>query len=143
MSYPDVFLRGISDPGHIDEDGNVSSAVFSFGKKDNVHGREDNFDEESIFWKDDEGAVAKILNQTKADGKIQFRAGAAEVDRTKVDHVRKLFNYIGVLEYERKTEENNPYHGNLLLKKNIKKIMKNNISGLLANCVVGTVKNEK
>ena len=134
MAYPDSFLRGISDKSLINEDGSVCSAVFHFWGKKNLPEREDYCHEESIFWKDDDGAIYLILSQKKEDGNLQFKSGAVLVDRQLFDELRKFPHIKPYLSYERKFSEDNPYHGNLLLKKSVDKFTMKNIAGAIAAC---------
>lgn len=139
MDFPDLFLRGIVEKDHVDEENNVSSAVFYFTEKKDIPLRIDDFNEESIFWKDDDGAVDLLLAQKK-EGKPQFKVGAAIVDRNSIDRVRDLPITKGHLKYERFAIPGNHYHGNLLLKKSVKRKLMQKIAAAIALCCVGVVK---
>jgi len=144
MDYSEQFLRGVSDESHIGEGDSISSAAFYFTGKKPLEERTDGNDEESIFWRDDEGADELILGQKKADGKIQFKAGAVIVDRSLFDNLAKFPLIKGLLGYERHELPENKYHGNLLLKKTVDKRRMQNIAGSIATlCCVGVIKQKK
>ncbi|MFZ5905007.1 MAG: hypothetical protein ACOYZ8_15790 [Chloroflexota bacterium] len=117
MTFPDNCLRGISAPDQLEEGNSVSSSAFNFS--DLV--RDDGWRDLSINWHDDEGAIQVLLNQKKADGEIQFRVGYAVIPREELDHLIKQPTVNGMLTYERHQIDNNPYHGNILVKGNLPK----------------------
>jgi hypothetical protein len=132
MVYPANFLRGISDSNYLTPDNTVSGAAFHFDKKHCVG----DWIENSINWEDDAGAVVTLFSQKNKKGLPQFRAGAILGPISCLDEIKALTN--GILSYERKQLENNPYHGNLLLKKNTHKYDMENVSGMIAtycNCM--------
>ncbi|MHB8336513.1 MAG: hypothetical protein ACYDEE_03755 [Ignavibacteriaceae bacterium] len=131
MDYPESFLKGITDNQYLDEDGGVAANLFYFDPKKNVPEREDGYNEESIFWRDDENAVTLILSQRKNEN-IQFKYGAAVVKLEEIDRLKKLRQYQDILSYERKRLEDNPYHGNLLLSKNTGKQVMRKLAGAIA-----------
>lgn len=131
MAYPELFLKGIPNKDFVDNEGQVTAHLFYFNKKIE---RDDSYDEESICWKDDDRAMELILNQQK-DGCIQFKEGAAIIKRESIDLISKLMQKQGDLTYERKPEYKNPYHGNLLLTKEVKKgVMKKIASAIALAC---------
>jgi len=114
VSYPDNFLKGVSNKDLITPDGaGISAAVFHF---DSEHVR-NGWLEQSICWEDDGGAVTLMLGQRKSDGVIQFKAGVVRVPRSCVGYINKLPRTKDLLSYERQALDANCYHGNLLLKK--------------------------
>jgi len=134
--YPANCIRGISDSCLIGADGTVGSGLFQF---DETHLRPDGWIEESINWEDDEHAVQFTLDQTK-DGELQFRVGVAKIPRIRIDDYNQLPAVNGVLSYERKPEECNRYHGNILLRGNLEKPTKRRVVGGLANYVSVIIK---
>lgn len=111
--YPTEFLRGIPNKDFL-EQGIVTAKAFQFDSAE----REDNYDEASINWCDDPGAIELALNQRKPNGKIQFSAGIAvlNLNRTKdiLSNILQSGNLQpGTFEYERKPLPENKYHGNL------------------------------
>ena len=117
MTYPDNCLRGISVPNQLEEDGSVSTFAFNFSEII----RADGWKDLSINWDDDDGAGKALLDQKKENGEIQFKVGFAVVPRKEIDHLICQPTVNGVLAYERHKLENNPYHGNLLLKGDLPK----------------------
>ena len=121
MSFPDNFLKGLSDKKSLTPDGvGVSASVFYF---DSQHVR-DGWLEQSICWEDDVNVITLMLEQRKGDkgdGEIQFKAGIVRVARSCVEIINKVPRTKDLLSYERKALNNNPYHGNLLLKENTHK----------------------
>ena len=139
VSYPDNFLRGISDKTLIAPDGvNVSAAVFRFDRSKINNGCL----EHSICWEDDDGVVDLMLRQKKEDGAIQFKAGIVRVPRSCVHYINKLPQIKGLLSYERKELDDNPYHGNLLLKKDTHKFAMMKVAAMIAGHVVDVINQE-
>ena len=66
---------------------------------------------------------------------LQFKIGAAIMSRDRVDFIKNSPNAKGALLYERKELEDNPYHGNLLMKPGLSKPIKTMFSASLAMCV--------
>lgn len=133
MAYPEKFLKGIPNKNHIGDDNGPTSDLFYFQPQHQKEKRNDEFLEESINWFDDSGAVEIIFTQTKDDGSIQFKAGAALMCRKEIDNLmRKPLNK-NILDYERKEIHGNRYHGNLLLMKSVKPREMKKIAATIAN----------
>jgi hypothetical protein len=120
MTFPDRFIRGISDNNSIAADGVVSNSAIQF--KETI--REDGFSEASINWYDDENALQLIMEQRKEDQTYQFKAGAIIIDRSEADRIIEAPVYKTLFSYERLPIEGNVYHGNLLCKGNAAKGMR-------------------
>ena len=131
-NYPDRMIRGISNKNCIFED-TVTAELFTEFKDT---GRTDEFKELSISWLDNDGALRSVLEQTKEDGTLQFKYGAAILMRDEIDKQKlknKLINTL--LSYERSPLNANPYHGNLLLKNDANRLHKYMVASALAlNC---------
>lgn len=80
---------------------------------------------------DDQYAIDFTLRQTKDDGSLQFKVGVAVLPRFELNKIRK--RHADFFEYERARTENNIYHGNLLLKADIRKERKTMIRAKLAD----------
>ena len=130
MQLPDNCIKGIPNKDFVIEDGNVAAHLFNFDSKHNRP--DDDLCEQSINWQDDEDAIEFTLKQKKDDGTIQFKAGAAIIPREEIDRLSKLSTVKEVLSYERRKLDNNPYHGNLLLKKDVPKPTMRMIAASLA-----------
>jgi hypothetical protein len=118
MSFPNNLIRGIPNADFLVDDGKtVGTHLFYFNKD----ARDDGWIEQSVNWEDDDYAVEFTLGQLKADGEIQFKAGAARIPREEIDRLRSRPVISGGLSYERQYLVGNPYHGNLLLRHNISK----------------------
>ncbi len=131
MAYPDDCIKGIPNDDCVEVLGDSVVAnirLFCFPKN---RCRPDGWIEESINWMDDEEALQFTLNQTRQTGELHFKTGAAVLRRVELDRVRK--RYIGHLDYERAPLEDNPYHGNVLLKGGVAKHLVNQIRALLAD----------
>ena len=136
MSYPDNFLRGFSDKGLLAPDGvGVSAAVFHFAESKTNNG----WLEQSVCWEDDGSVVDLMLRQKNRDGTIQFKAAIVRVPRSCVHYINGLQQTKELLSYERKELDENPYHGNLLLKKDTHKITMTKVSALLASHVLDVI----
>jgi len=105
----------------------LSVNAFDFRKDE----RTDDWKEASINWVDDEDAVDFTFKQTKTSGELRFKAGIAILPRSELDKIKKSYKFIGNFDYERKEEENNKYHGNLLLKDTVSNPKRDIIRALL------------
>lgn len=112
MAFPDNCIRGIPNDQFISEEGTLGSDLFYFQDVD----RGDGWREQSINWEDDEKAIGLTLAQTRDDGQLQFRAGAAILPRTEIDRINRQPTVSDLLDYERDPINGNLYHGNILLK---------------------------
>lgn len=140
MDFPEFLLRGLSDSSCLDPENRVSTSLFIF--KD--CSREDGFNEASITWFDDNEAFNVLWNQTKGGEccELQFRTGVAKLRKDIIDILKKTRNAVGLLDYERAPNENNNFHGNILLKKDIDKKISRTISGSLAMAVAEVILRE-
>jgi len=128
MDYPENCLRGVPNSTYINANGLPTTHLFYFEDEDK---RDDGWIEQSINWEDDNKAIELIFNQKKSNGEKQFKAGAAILIRERIDWVKKTAAANSLLSYERKPEDGNPYHGNLLLKNEVlNPIMKQIAAGL-------------
>lgn len=127
MTYPDNFLKGITQENHLTRDNEISSALFHFDER---HGR-DEWVEQSICWEDDNSVVNLMLNQKKVGGTIQFKAGIVRVPLSGVHYINNLSRTKDLLSYERQELEDSPYHGNLLLRKNTHKFKMRTVAAAL------------
>lgn len=127
MCYPDKILRGISGK-FVDEDGILSGEAFQL---DDV--REDGFCEISITWYENQESFDILMRQKKeGTEEIQFKYGAAEINRVDLDVYMKPHILNGYFKYERKPVAGNPYHGNFLVANRIDKAKKRLIKARLA-----------
>ena len=132
MNYPENSIKGIPNDSFLLEDGTVGSHLFHFEQP-----RDDGGVEQSINWEDDESVIDFTLNQKKANGDLQFRAGVAILPPSEIDRLSKLPTISGSLSYERSPLDNNPYHGNLLLRANVPKAKMKQIAASLALAISG------
>lgn len=128
MPYPLNCIRGIRHPHHINNDGTVGSDLFYFESQD----RGDGWKEESINWEDDSSVIKFTLNQLKSDGTFLFKIGVVVLPREEIDRLIKLPLIMGLLSYERRPIDDNPYHGNILLRANTEKLTMRQIAANLA-----------
>jgi hypothetical protein len=119
MEFPDEFLRGISIEQCFEDEGTISSSIFSFSNARSAESRGDGFIEESINWKDDEQALQILLDQRKEDGSIQFKKGVAVLCKHSLETLTKNQTIYPNLAYERREIPGNLYHGNILLSHNL------------------------
>jgi len=75
------------------------------------------------------------LSAAVTDGQIQFRIGAALLPRDEIEQLRRRPLLIGLLEYERRPLDDNPYHGNILVRAGTSKPTRNLIASGLALAV--------
>lgn len=139
--YPEDFYRGISDSSAVDEFGYVQMGAFQFSNYDALGRNGDGFLELSINWNDDDGALAKLLTQKKEGQDIpQFNVGYCTIQTKDLQKIFRVYIRDRKFNYERrpieKNEaegiEENPYHGNLLIHKDIDRPTKRNIQSTLA-----------
>lgn len=135
MSYPDELIRGVPGKQYITKEGRTSYTLFSSGFSKN-EGRSDEYDELSINWYDDGGAILDISTRMNPrTGIAQFETGYVILSRTEIDRLRRIAK--ANLSYERRILEDNCYHGNILIDKNTSTETKKMIySSLALYCVI-------
>jgi len=137
MPYPEKFIKGIPDDKCIYEDGTIATHLFHF--HENSSRKDDNMDQ-SINWYDDENAITHTLNQINPHSKeIHFKEGLVTIVLDDLEWLNKRPGVNNILNYERQPLDQNPYHGNLLIHKDIpKKSMKKISAGiaLLASQII-------
>jgi len=119
MTFPNNCIRGISTQSFILDDGTVGSSLFSFQDTS----RDDGCKDISINWEDNEQVGEFTLNQTKEnkEDELQFKAGYVVIPRQEIDHLNNQPTVNSVIGYERQPLDNNPYHGNILVRGDIPK----------------------
>lgn len=127
--YPDKMLRGISSFDFI-QDGIITEEVFSMDPA-----RYDGYCEISITWyENDEAFNILMMQMSERREELQFKAGAAELDRKELKRKMKNHFIASNLKYEKRPTLNNKYHGNLLVKnslsKRVKKLIKYGLATL-------------
>ena len=138
MNYPKNSIKGIPNNNFLIEGRTVASHLFHFEQT-----RDDGGVEQSINWEDDESVIDFTLNQKKANGDLQFRAGVAILPRFEIDRLSRLPSIRELLLYERSPLDNNPYHGNLLLQANVPKPIMKLIAANLATAISGIITQER
>ncbi len=140
---PEDFYRGLPSPDTVTEQGYPTESAFRFL----YFGREDGYSELSINWNDDEGALEKLLSQRKPfKEEPQFKIGYCKIEKSMMKMLMKTYMDDQVFSYERRPVEadleadveSNPYHGNLLMKKDAGNALKKNIQCGLAALAAGT-----
>jgi len=143
MSYPEEFLKGIPNQNYIGDDDGPTSDLFYFQKRSD-YTRCDGFLEESINWRDDIGADDSLFSQCKSDGSKQFKSGAAILCRIELDRIIDKPFIKNKLSYERRIVGSNRYHGNLLLREEVKPREMKKIAATIATvCVKSVIPNPK
>lgn len=97
--------------------------------------------ESSINWEDDNGAVVQLFKQSK-DGEKHFKGGIIRIPRVGLDFVIEHFNAHDEFKYERKVEDYNQYHGNLLFIDSMPKDKMRTICGALSGKVTAIIQQE-
>jgi hypothetical protein len=138
--FPEKLLRGIPDKNFLTEERRASANLFHFKevlgeRRQNAVVREDGYYEESINWYDNEEAVKYLLAQTREEGGLKYKEGAAVISKEGIDRIRILPEVNHRLSYERNAVEGNSFHGNLLLRRETSKPTMKMIAGAIALCV--------
>jgi hypothetical protein len=138
--FPEKLIRGIPNKDFITEGRLVLPSLFHFQEvvekaRLNPSERTDNNYEESINWYDDEEALNSLLRQTKEDGSLKYKEGAAILSKNAIDAVKILPVAYNRLTYERRSVDGNIYHGNLLLSRDTSKHAMRMIASAIACCV--------
>ena len=134
MHYPENSIKGIPNNDFLIEGRNVASHLFHFEQT-----RDDGAVAQSINWEDGASVIDFTLNQRKENGELQFRAGVAIIPRSEIDRLCRLPTIGGLLSYERSPLEENPYHGNLLLQRDVPKQKMRQIAAGLALAISGII----
>ena len=134
MNYPENSIKGIPNNDFLIEGKYVASHLFHFKQA-----RDDGAIEQSINWEDDASAIDFTLNQKKENGEFQFKAGVAILPRSEIDRLSRYPSIRGMLSYERSPLADNPYHGNLLLQRNVSTRIMKQIAASLALAVSGII----
>jgi hypothetical protein len=130
MKFPFNYIKGIPNNDFmVKEDCSIGSNLFYFNLE-NV--RSDGWIEQSINWEDNDTVIDFTLAQEKADGTLQFKAGIAIFPRDEIDRLNRQPTLKGLLSYERQPLENNPFHGNILLKSGVPKLTMKKIAAGIA-----------
>jgi len=95
--------------------------------------RPDGWCEESINWNDDAKAIQFTLEQ-KDDGEWRYEIGVAIIQRDEIDLIIRKRGIADRFKYERRPIQKPPngYHGNLLMKNDIPRQVKESIRNHLA-----------
>jgi hypothetical protein len=134
--YPDTCLKGIPNETYIIGN-SVSFTAFMPPSGQAVNG----WRESSINWELDELAIAELLNRHK-NGEVHFKAGAVKIPRSELDEIIELFQVRDKFRYERKPDNDNRYHGNLLFIETMEKELRTTICGALSRSVTDFVRRE-
>ena len=131
MKYSDEFIRGIPNDTYMCGE-YPNAQLFKEFRGNSL--RNDNYEEISINWYDDEGALQLLLEQKKSgdSNDYQFKSGAAIVPCKSLDKIRRKPQIKGLLDYERREINGNKYHGNILLKEGTPKPLRDMIASALA-----------
>jgi hypothetical protein len=112
MAYPIKFLRGIPDSSFLHE-GNPLSHVFQFDEPKIK--RPDDHKECSINWYDGSESLNLLFKLERKQGELKYKEGVIVLSRAELDKLKKKPLFRDRLNYERREEDGNKYHGNLLM----------------------------
>jgi len=119
MRYPETCFRGIANyPNCIGNDGKPNDRIFK--PHSNQQPNEGGWLEFSINWEDDDIVEEFTRDQRKPDDTLHFIKGIVRMIREQIDNIKKNPRYTDFLDYERQPLDNNPYHGNILIKNVLK-----------------------
>ena len=132
----DNFLRGFNIKDCLTGEKNVAAGAFQFG--DHTDKRQDNYLEASVNWEDDANAITTLLTQKKEGTNEQmFKFGYARLPLNLVRTVLHSYVEKGYVDFERRPIDGNSYHGNILLRGDVKKpekiIIQSNLAAIANN----------
>lgn len=119
IDFPASCLRGVHKQDFITPEGGVSSAVFHPDFR-TAESRNDGGAETSVNWEDDD-TVLDFTLRLKTNSQYQFPHGAVRLRRQEIDHINRFSVSTNSLNYERAALEDNPYHGNIVFKRDLSK----------------------
>ncbi|MGD0626602.1 MAG: hypothetical protein ABSB32_18050 [Thermodesulfobacteriota bacterium] len=105
--YPDICLRGLRKEDDVITPQNVVNTT-AFIPDFRIQ-RTDGSYETSINWKDDEFAISFTMQRRN-----QSQYGLAALERVILDEERSWTSIPKTIEYERKPDPENKYHGNIV-----------------------------
>lgn len=142
VDFPPTCLRGIRNKGpqYFSTTGEILGYVFRpHSKEDPTTG---GWYEVSINWEDDDTVEGITLRTLGEDGGLKFMGGAARVGRDRLDKLMTRDIYSGFIGYERSPEQENPFHGHILLHKDkidVSKSRRRAFFGSLADIIIQKV----
>lgn len=104
--------------------------------------RADGYAELSVNWNDSDDAILSLLTVEKAPGVPKFRFGGAILPKDEIHRIARQPSSRGLIDCERQPLDDNPYHGNLLLKANAPKPLMRQIAASLALAVTDIVERD-
>ena len=130
------FLRGIKDDKYFDGKG-FDHSLFSSDFHDLGTDELKDWKGTSINWNLPSGdALGQLLTQTipNNNNELKFKFGAIRIPREKLDDLAK--RHENKLGYEIRPENENEYHGHILLSNDLDKPRKQTICAILANALI-------
>ena len=126
MNVPDSCLRGLRKRDWVQEDGTVATEALMPDKNTGAE-RADGMIETSINWEDDEKAIEVLL--TNRNGSAY---GSARLETKHLQQAMKIPANVDMLSYERREENGNVYHGNILFSADAPPYRKRAVASFLA-----------
>lgn len=132
-TYPSSSLRGLRTKKWIKPNGAIGADAFMPDEKTAKKRREKGWtppgNETSINWEDSAEAVSLSLR----DGE-NAKYGAARLPTKFLELAPELPEAPGIIGWERREEDDNPFHGNLLFDENVEKHRVKCVAAYLALC---------
>ncbi len=126
---PEEFYRAIDIADYYDSELKViKKGAFQF--KNNPEGLKPEMDECSINWNDDEHAADVLKKNKYGYSKISIKDFS---NKSFANAVLDLLKIKGIFDYARDSTEDNPYHGNLYIKSDVKGSRRELISHVLSS----------
>ena len=117
---PEYFYRGFSSKECFTTFGYIGPGAFLF-QPNTKEPRNDSYNEASINWDDDEGALTVLKTQINArTGEPQFKFGYVRIPMSAILPLVRNHIQNGHFSYERAPLVENHYHGNLLAHSDLK-----------------------
>ncbi|MDA0842196.1 MAG: hypothetical protein O3B01_13660 [Planctomycetota bacterium] len=120
--FPESCLRGLRKKDYLTLEGFVSVQAFKPDTR-TVTDRKDGGSETSINWEDNKDVLGFTFNQRTESGNVAHPFGVSRLPLQKIDQVNSEPGSKHALNYERAPLEDNPYHGNVVFKAGLSKLI--------------------
>ena len=130
---PDFCIRGIREKKHIIEEFGPPSLEIFLPLESTAKHRDDKGEEVSVNWEDDDEALKFTIEcRDEKSGNFKFPQGVVKLPLDEIERLNNQPTMDNPLFVERKIEDDNPYHGNIVYKSGLRPLLKRMIASSLA-----------